>query len=125
MTFSVEVCIGQIVKDLISTPDHSALMEDINENHKNDFVLLKHELAEDGFQELPQYYKVLFTNSVSIIVEQLEMMAGWTRFRVRQIDAGKWPEMFVSWLTPEDSEYEWLGQMSWCDGINMYGGSNG
>ncbi len=125
MSFSIEVCVGQIVKDLITTPDYSALMEYITENHKNDFVRLKQEPTEDGVHVLPTYYKVLFTNSVSIIVEELEMSYGCTRFEIRQIYAGKWNEMFVSWLTPEDDQYEWLGRSSWRDGMNMYGGTNG
>jgi hypothetical protein len=111
--FCVNAVVSKLLTDYVIQKDYSELMEDINENHADDFVRLKTPYG-------PILYKVMFTTSDTIIVQELEMSLD-TRFEVLKIHASEWDDRFDSWLTPDDENYEWLGRSSWEDGFRMYG----
>ena len=123
MAFSSEQLVSQILLDYVEIPDYSNLMEDINDNHGLDFVTLKSDgiCPETGNPWLPQLFKVLFTTSDTIIVQQVLMTFDTTRFRVRKIHAEEWADFFESWLKPGDKRYLPQGKFPWENGCRMYG----
>ena len=88
----INTVISKILLNYVNPLEYSKLMKDINENHAGDFV----ELKQDGSP--PAFYKVLFTTTDTIIVENLSFKGHMTRFEVRKIDAAQWDDYFVRWI---------------------------
>ena len=125
-SLDIATVIGVLVKDFVTPPDYSELMKDICQNHADDFVELHkfdavNPVCPGATKPLPELYKILFTTSDAIIVQELEKSWNRTRFEVRKIEAGEWDDYFVGWLAPGDDKYGWLGTSSWVDGMRMYG----
>jgi hypothetical protein len=123
-SFDIATVVGVLVKEFALPPDYSTLMEELA-THENDFVRL-HTLDSiapvcPGAIPIPRMFKILFTTDEAIIVQELELTWGNSRFEVRKIDACEWDDYFVEWLTPEDEDYGYLGRSLWVDGMRMYG----
>ena len=117
MSFCINAVVAKVLKDYVTPPDYSELMRDINENHANDFVVLKqdgrHPTTGKRFE--PTDYKVLFTTSDTIVVQEVQMSFGRTRFKVRKFHAKEWPDYYEGWVTWSE-----LTRM-WEDGCRYYG----
>ena len=121
-----ETIVAKIVTDYVLPPDYTNLMRDINDNHSEDFVKLKSDgiCPATGNPWLPTYYKVLFTTSDTIIVQQIQMSYDLTRFRVRKFHASEWSDYFVSWLSHGDEAYNDYKEL-WDLGAAFYGADVG
>ena len=70
-------------------------------------------------QEVGSWYKIKFVCEDSVIVEELELNAGETRFLSHKIYLKDWQNHFVYWMDPSHARFE-DARLCWEDGVEMY-----
>ena len=68
--------------------------------------------------------KVLFTSTTTVILQEVELTCGYTRFKVRQIALPDWKLWFIEWIDEEHDRYS-DAVYCWERGMGMYGANVG
>ena len=117
--FCVNAMVAKVLKDYVQQPDYSEKRAEIA-NHE--FASLKRRLPRTSTQIANHDYdgsvwcKILFTTSDAVIVQEVEMTCGNTRFQVYKIEISEWDGTFVEWL-----DDDWVVRDCWEKGARMYG----
>ena len=91
--------VAKIVKECLQGPDFSALKEELR---SHEFVRLYWQVVK-GIRETPtapnytNTKKILFVNERSVIVQDVEMPCGASRFVTYKILLQDWEKVFASW----------------------------
>ena len=116
--FCVNTVVSKLVKDYVQQPDYSAIRDEIDA-HTEGFCLIRQRFEEpDG--PVGKLAKVLFTNSETVIVQDLELTCGHTRYNVRQIALPDWQKWLKEWVDEGGFYYD-VCVDCWQDGMRMYG----
>ena len=112
--------VAKIVKECLQGPDFSALKEEIA-NHE--FVHMYWEVLK-GHRETPtsvghtKTKKILFINEASVIVQDVKLSVGSSRWITNKVYLADWHKVFAGWLGSEGMKH--VMRMCWGDGIEMY-----
>ena len=120
--FCVNTVVSKLVKDYMQQPDYSAIRDEIDA-HTEGFCLIRQTLEDPVAgvcRPLGKLAKVLFTNSETVIVQDLELTCGHTRFNVRQIALPDWQKWLKEWVDEGGFYYDVCVDI-WQDGMRMYG----
>ena len=120
--FCVNTVVSKLVKDYVQQPDYSAIRDEIDA-HTEGFCLIRQRLEDPDTQvlrPLGKLAKVLFTNSETVIVQDLELTCGHTRYNVRQIALPDWQKWLKEWVDEGGFYYDVCVDI-WQDGMRMYG----
>lgn len=103
--------VAKIVKECLQGPDFSDLKEELR-NHE--FVNLIP--ANRNPSKFTKWFKILFVCENSVIVQEVELTYGETRFVTQRIWFSDWAGMFDSWVTTRRECLKYC----WADGYEMY-----
>lgn len=113
-TFCVNAVISMIINEYLRGPDWSGLITKIK-NYK--YVNLQYRIVEDPETEFTSkawygcYYRILFVNQDSIIVENIELEIGDKRYGIYQIFYNDWDKVFISWVDEDTDNIEELDEI--------------
>ena len=112
MEFNLEAVVGTIIKGYVQVPDYSAIRDEVEAHKDPGFCRVR---GEENNRRSSCWYKVLFVTSESVIIQDVELDSGKTRFGVRNIALSEWKELLVEWIGKDHYEYEDAVEM-WNDG---------
>ena len=116
--FCINAVVGTLLKDYVQQPCHDELLDEIK-THK--YVVLRIPSETDFISDGAGYwFAILHVTSDSVVVQEVEMTAGETRFIVRIVKCVDWNEVFVGWVD-EDHERWNDCDYAWQVGMGMYG----
>ena len=113
-----EKCLAKEIVELLQ-PDYSEKIAEI-EAHETKFVVLLLGSATSGETGPTKWYRVLFTASDCVVVQEIELTAGYTRFKIKKIQFSDWDEKFVEWIGTDHDRF-CDAASCWNDGMQMYG----
>ena len=119
-TFCVNTLISSLLTGYVQGPDWSTLREEL-ENHT--YVSLQYKILETpSTTEIdPKFSKImriLFVNTNSVIVQDVEMEFDCTRYTTHKIFFEDWTKCFTGW---EDGRRKSDWDYCWNQGCRMYG----
>ena len=119
-TFCVNTVVSNLLTGYVQGPDWSALREEL-EAHT--YVSLQWKiLADPSTTETDSKFsnikRILFVNTDSVIVQDVELTIFCTRFTTHKIYFEDWAKCFTGW---DDGERKWLWDECWANGCRMYG----
>ena len=118
-TFDINAVISKTLLEYVQTPDWSVLKEEL-EAHT--YAQMKWKVVRDPSctETDPRFSnikRILFVNETSVIVQDVEMSCGHTRFETHKVYFEDWGKCFISWA--EERKQDW--DECWVDGCRMYG----
>jgi len=117
--FCVNTVVSKLLTDFVQQRDFSELRETI-ESHK--YAKLKHHVIHNTgmYPNATTWYKILFTTTDCVIVQDVLLKCGDTRFGVHKIQlSDEWENVFGEWIDEnhdryQDCDYEFRnGMRSW------------
>jgi hypothetical protein len=115
-TIDTERLVSNLLETYVQTPDWSAKRTEIR-SHK--FVSLRRS-GTIWYPLCTIWYKVLFTTSDTVVVQQVELTGGETRFQVEGIPLAEWDARVEEWIDEDNVRYEDV-RSAWAEGMGMYG----
>ena len=116
MDFDSDAIVGAIIKGYVQQPDYSNIRDEIEEHKAPGFCRVK----RDENDRCPGWCKILFVTSETVIIQEVELTFGQTRFQVRNIPFPEWKGLFVEWIGNLHTRYVDVAGC-WIDGMCMYG----
>jgi hypothetical protein len=117
-TIDTERLVSNLLETYLAPPDWTEKRTEIR-SHK--FVSLRRDGVNDRNEPLcTTWYKVLFTTSDTVVVQQAELTGGETRFQVEGIPLAEWDARVEEWIDEDHDRYEDV-RSAWAEGMGMYG----
>ena len=117
--FCVNTVVAKLLKDYVMPLNYDALKTELNQHTYGRF---KWKLVRDITcqEDDPKYWnikRILFVNEQSVIVQDVEMSVGMTRFETHKIMFRDWNRVFIDWEESRTSAWD----NCWNQGCRMYG----
>ena len=119
MSFCVNTVISSLLRDYAVQPDYSELREQL-EGHEYVYLRTSGVHPDTGKPFLPTWSKILFTTTDTVVVQEVELTWGHTRFQVKGIPLTSWEDEFVEWINEDHHRYSDCVEC-WEEGMGMYG----
>ena len=103
-------CIGKIIVETLQ-PDYSVLKTEIEQF---EYVSLYFPRFN-----IPRNYKILFATNETVVVQEIEMTWGETRFQTFGVKFEDWENHFRGFVSLGSSDFT-LCDICWRDGFEMY-----
>ena len=119
-SFCVNSVVAKLLKDYVSMPtNHDALKEEIMQHTYGRFKwkLIKDPACQDEDPKYSNVKRILFVNERSVIVQDVEMSVGSTRFDTYKIMLDDWARVFIAWAERRTADWD----NCWYEGCRMYG----
>ena len=109
--FDINAVVSNVLKDYVQCPTHEALKEELG---KHEYVMLKHWIINDPLgrnqfgnqhRDATSWYKIKHICLDCVIVEDVLLVAGKTRFDTHVVALNEWETVFGEWITKDHEVY--------------------
>ena len=117
--FCINTVISKTVAAYVALPNYDALKDEIRQHTYGRF---KWKLVKDPTctNEDPSFFntkRILFVNEQSVVIQDVEMSVGVTRFGTYKIMLEDWTRVFIDWSDERTIDWDYC----WNQGCRMYG----
>ena len=123
MSKKQEFCVNTVIAKVLQDYNQSPTFEDLKaELRQHTYGRFKWKLVEDLScpDEDPKFNnvkRILFVNEASVIIQDVEMIVGSTRFDTHKIMLKDWNRVFIKWAEERSNDWNYC----WNQGARMYG----
>ena len=95
--FCVNAVVATVLKDYIKVPDYEAVLDEVLQHDYANLKLPGHAIHH--------WYAILHKTSDSVIVQDVLLNAGDTRFATHVVHIADWDGVFMEWIDADHARY--------------------
>jgi len=96
--FCVNTLVAKVLKDYVQVPTYEELKEEIQ---NQEYAEMK--LSTDT---IPDWYAMLYVTTEHVVVQDVLLTAGQTRYETHLVKLSEWNTYFVEWIDENHNRYE-------------------